>query len=164
MRNKFLAVVLMAVAALALIHGCGAADKPGTLENPRKSSQPALSSPDSAEVESSAPEAPFTQQSFANRRTINYVSSDPLNNALLVSAPQRVSINFSKALGAGSFIDVTREGMKATTGQVVVAPDNRSMYVQVAAGLTGNYAVKYAAYFASGYYEEGSFGFSVKIP
>jgi len=164
MRNRFLVVVVMAAAALAVIQGCGAGDKPGTRKSTPKSSQPSVSSPDSAEAESSAPAAPFTQQSFANRTTINYVSSDPPNNALLVSAPQRVTLNFSKALGAGSFIDVTREGMKVNTGQVVVAPDNRSMYVQVAAGLTANYAVKYAAYFASGYYEEGSFGFSVKVP
>lgn len=160
MRNRFLAVLVMAVAALAVIQGCGAGEKAGT----RKGTQPAVSSPDPAGAESSAPVAPFTQQSFANRRTINYASSDPPNNALLSTAPQRVTINFSKALGAGSFIDVTREGMKVNTGQIVVTPDNRSMYVQVAAGLTGNYAVKYAAYFASGYYEEGSFGFSVKIP
>ena len=67
MRNKFLAVVVPAAVALAVIQGCVAGDKPGT----RKSSQPAVSSPDSADAESSAPVAPFAQQSFANRRTIN---------------------------------------------------------------------------------------------
>ena len=75
-----------------------------------------------------------------------------------------VTIYFSKGLGAGSFINVSREGLEVMTGSVVVALDNRSMYVPVAAGVTGNYKVKYAAYFATGYYEEGSFGFSVNIP
>ena len=161
MRRTVLTGLFVALLVAALVSGCGAGKDSGR----DTGSLPAGRSSAPAEVEDTAPPAPqFVQETFANRRTINYVSSDPPNNALLGAPPERVTINFSKALGAGSFIEVNRDGMKATSGQVIVAPDNRSMYVPVAAGLTGNYKVTYAAYFASGYYEEGSFGFSVKLP
>lgn len=146
------AAALLAMPVLAFA-GCG----PGPSGAPAGGS---TAPPETAAVEV----PPFHQQAFSERRTINYVASEPANNSLITVPVERVTLRFSKPLGAGSFIDVTRDGMKVNTGQVVVAPDNRSMHVPVAAGLTGNYAVKYAAYFYSGYYEEGSFGFSVNVP
>lgn len=148
------AAALLAMPVLAFA-GCG----PGPSGAPAGgSTAPPETAPPAVEV------PPFHQQAFSERRTINYVASEPANNSLITVPVERVTLRFSKPLGAGSFIDVTRDGMKVNTGQVVVAPDNRSMHVPVAAGLTGNYAVKYAAYFYSGYYEEGSFGFSVNVP
>jgi methionine-rich copper-binding protein CopC len=161
MKGRAAALSLVLLVLTALLTGCGdggRADKAGTQAQVDHSSAPAQ------DEESVPPAQPFVQQNFTQRRTINYVSCDPPNNALLSSPPERVTINFSKGLGAGSFIEVTRDGMRANRGQVMLTTDNRSMYVEVAAGLTGNYQVRYAAYFASGYYEEGSFGFSVKLP
>lgn len=155
-------VVLAVISALcpAILQGCGRAKEKKTA----LSSRPASTEPATDRQAGTAPPTqPFVQQDFVNRRVINYVSSDPANNSLLSAPPERVTIYFSKMLGAGSFIEVTMEGLNVATGQVFVAQDSRSMYVPVAAGVTGNYKVKYAAYFASGYYEEGSFGFSVKI-
>ncbi len=156
--------MLPALTALALLvplvfQGCGSKPTATT-----RAGQTAVTAPVLTQPESTAPGVPFQQETFVNRRVINYVSSDPANNSLLTTPPQEVIIYFSKGLGAGSFIDVTREGVTAASGPVAVATDTRSMSVPVAAGLTGNYKVKYAAYFASGYYEEGSFGFSVQVP
>lgn len=166
MRYGRLIVVACAAALLVALAGCGS----GTGEV-SESSAPPMSAAEEVEAEVRAEEeaanaaasSTFVQETFTNRRTINYVSSDPPNNALLASPPAEVRINFSKGLGAGSFIDVTRADMKVNAGQVMISDDNLSMHVPVAAGVTGNYKVKYAAYFASGYYEEGSFGFSVQV-
>jgi methionine-rich copper-binding protein CopC len=160
MRKLVPVLVVLAALGLVLLEGCGAKEETDRAH----SSRPVTSAPEPPLVESTAPPAPFAQENFVNRRTINYVASDPPNNALLSTPVDEVTIYFSKGLGAGSFINVSREGLEVMTGSVVVALDNRSMYVPVAAGVTGNYKVKYAAYFATGYYEEGSFGFSVNIP
>ncbi len=161
MAGRILGWVAVLLAVAGLLAGCGGGDGAGTA----KGTAPVDHSSAPAEVEDTAPPAqPFVQQNFTLRRTINFVSCDPQNNALLSAPPGRVTINFSKPLGAGSFIEVTRDGMRANKGQVILSTDNRTMYVDVAAGITGNYQVKYAAYFASGYYEEGSFGFSVNLP
>ena len=163
-RKTFLLLVLTACIAL-IFQGCeGAATRSSSSTTPA-STQPSSSATTGSQPKSTAPPAPpFVQESFVNRRMINYVSSDPANNSLLQAPPERVTIHFSKGLAAGSFIEVTTDGRSCATGQVYVAPDTLSMYVPVAAGVTGNYKVKFAAYFSSGYYEEGSFGFSVKIP
>jgi methionine-rich copper-binding protein CopC len=158
-RSALLAMTALALLAATVLQGCGSQPRAST-----RAGAPAVTAPETTQPESTAPPVPFQQERFVNRRVINYVSSDPANNALLTTPPQEVIIYFSKGLGAGSFIDVTREGVTAVAGPVVTAPDTRSMSVPVAAGLTGNYKVKYAAYFASGYYEEGSFGFSVQVP
>lgn len=155
------AVSLVALATLATVFcGCGSSGgNGGSTERSAVSSPPASTAP-----ASTVPPAPFEQQMFTERRTINYAGSEPANNSVTGAPVEKVTISFSKPLGAGSFIEVTKDGLKVNAGQVVVAPDNLSMHVPVAAGVTGNYAVKYAAYFSSGYYEEGAFGFSVRIP
>ncbi len=153
------ALALLAFAAVALyaliLPGCGREEQ----------GRPAVPADrgSGATASTSAPPAAFNQQTFVNRRTINYVASEPANNSLSPVPVEEVILYFSKPLGAGSFIDVMKDGLKVNAGQVMVAPDNRSMHVPVAAGVTGNYTVRYAAYFYSGYYEEGSFGFSVYI-
>ena len=160
MRKPIRPVALIVALGLLALHGCGS----GAVTEKAVESVPQPSAEETTLQESStAPAEPFVQEQFVNRRTINYVSSEPSNNALLTTPPANVTIRFSKGLGAGSFIEVTREERPVTSGPVVIAPDNLSMTVPVAAGVTGNYKVKYAAYFFSGYYEEGSFGFSVQV-
>ena len=163
-RQTSLLLVLAACIAM-ILQGCGGAATRSSRSTGPASTEPSSSAATGTQPQSAAPPTPpFVQESFVNRRTINYVSSDPANNSLLQVPPERVTIYFSKGLAAGSFIEVTTNGRSCATGQVYVAPDTLSMYVPVAAGVTGNYKVKFAAYFSSGYYEEGSFGFSVKIP
>jgi methionine-rich copper-binding protein CopC len=144
---------------MAVVQGCGGGDR---AEKAGKSG-PVVDLPEETSPDTSLPAPPFVQEQFVNRRTINFVSSEPPNNALLTAPPGYVTIRFSKGLGAGCFINVKREGFEVTTGPVAIASDNLSMTVPVAAGVTGNYKVTYAAYFFSGYYEEGSFGFSVNV-
>lgn len=160
MRKRSLpALVVIAALCLAAVNGCGSGER---AEKAAKSSAGVEMSEETA-PDTNPPPPPFVQEQFVNRRTINHVSSDPANNALLTTPPGYVTIRFSKGLGAGCFINVKREGLEVTNGPVVIASDNLSMTVPVAAGVTGNYKVTYAAYFFSGYYEEGSFGFSVNL-
>jgi methionine-rich copper-binding protein CopC len=145
--------------AVVLVSGCG-----GGATSPQASAPRSSSPADSAPGTSQAPaEAPFVQENFSERRAINFASSEPANNTLLTAPTPAVFINFTRGLAAGSFIEVTRDGMSVTTGANVLTPEARTMYVPVDTGTTGNYKVKYAAYFSSGYYEEGYFGFSVKL-
>ncbi|MFH1151145.1 MAG: copper resistance protein CopC [Actinomycetota bacterium] len=150
--KRSICLLTVLVLAIALVPGCGGAKQP-------QASAPRSSAPESTEP----PPPPFVQESFTEVRAINYASSEPPNNALLTAPIPAVFINFSKGLSAGSFIEVTRDGLSVTTGANVLTPEARTMYVPVNTNVTGNYAVKYAAYFPSGYYEEGRFGFSVKL-
>ena len=159
-------VVLASLMALvAAVCSCGKAQNAGNLTRPSAAgkasihrSAPASTSP------ASAPAPQFTQQNFTEKRTINYASCEPPNNALLNSPPQKVSVSFTKELAAGSYIEVTRDGKEVQYGPVEMSLDSRSMSTAVYAGTTGNYKVRYWAYFASGYYEVGTFGFSVLLP
>ncbi len=164
MKRKTSLLLVLATCIAVILQGCGGAPTRSSRSTAPASTEPSSSATTGSQPQSTAPAPPFVQESFVNRRTIDYVSSDPANNSLLQVPPERVTIHFSKGLAAGSFIEVTTDGRSCATGQVYVAPDTLSMYVPVTAGVTGNYKVKFAAYFSSGYYEEGSFGFSVKIP
>lgn len=159
-RPGVLLVVAVTVLFLAL-GGCGASTDP---EVPAMSSseQPVTSLPTES-IDSAPASQPFVKESFSERRTIHFVSSDPANNSLLTIPPARVSITFDYDLGGGSFMSVKRDELDVTRGPMVMSPDRRTLSAEVEAGVTGNYAVDYAAYFSDGYYEEGRFGFSVHL-
>jgi methionine-rich copper-binding protein CopC len=168
--------VALVVLFTVLAAGCGggsgmtsrgdngpAASTPGAFSSTARSTPATVPPAKSTPAAQSAPQ--FVQQVFKNNKTIHFVSSDPPCNALLSTPPSKVTINFSSDLGSGSFISVAVNGLEVTSGPMLQPIDNRSVTANITPALgTGNYLVKYAAYWSDGSYCEGSFGFSVKTP
>ncbi len=132
--------------------GCGDNEEPEVVKTSPKST---------TSVETASP---FQQQTFENIKSAHYVSSDPANNALLVSPPGQVTIYFNFNLGTNNYIKVNRDGKDVNSGTLTVAADRLSMSQPVDAAATGNYKVEYQASWPDGSYHFGSFGFSVQLP
>jgi methionine-rich copper-binding protein CopC len=149
--------LLLVIAFVPAAIGCGSGS-PRVAETTESTSPPEHTAPPPAE-----PPPPFQQENFTLRRTINFVGTEPENNQLLTSPVDGVTIYFSHNLGSGTFAKVTRNGLEVNDGPMEIAMDLRSVRAPVKADVTGNYKVEFAAYFSDGYYEEGSFGFSVNL-
>lgn len=150
------------VVAVAVLTGCGADPVVRTSATAPSASSATASTPAST----SPPPPPFTQENFTERRTINFVSSDPPNNTLLNARPAFVTVTFRCKLGSGSFISVKRDELEVATGPMITGADDYSVSVAInqAVATTGNYKVRYTVYFIDGSYFDGSFGFSVLLP
>ena len=107
--------------------------------------------------------ASFQPQTFTATKAAHFVSSEPANNAVLLTAPQHVKINFNFDLAAPSKITVTRNGADVTAGPTTIGADKLSMNVPINAQQTGNYQVNYTACWPDQSCHNGLFGFSVQL-
>ena len=102
------------------------------------------------------------QEQFENIKSPHYVSSTPINNAVLSSVPDKVTITFNFDLVSGSKITVTING-KEVSGTTTIAQDKLSMSTNLNAAESGSYKVNYTACWPDGSCHEGSFGFLLKL-
>lgn len=73
------------------------------------------------------------------------VSSTPVADAELESAPAKVSVTFSRALIDTSTLSVTFGDSVMNLGSVIFSPDKKTMEVAINGGQRGNYRVVYTA-------------------
>lgn len=157
-------IITVALVA-AVLAGCGG-DPPAPTSGSSATAPSASSATVSSPTSTTPAPPPFEQEDFSEKRTINFVSSDPPNNALLNARPAFVTVNFRCKLGSGSFISVKRDELEVATGPMITGADDYSVSVAInqAVATTGNYKVRYTVYFIDGSYFDGSFGFSVLLP
>lgn len=117
--------------------------------------------PQTEKEETTPPTSP--QGDFENIKTPHFVSSDPVNNAVLTKGPSQVTINFNFNLAAGSKISVTANGNDVTTTQgTKISSDKLSMTALINPIEPATYKVLYTACWPDGSCHNGSFGFTVK--
>lgn len=104
----------------------------------------------------------IVQEQFENIKSPHYVSSTPINNAVLSAVPDKVTITFNFDLVSDSKITVTVNG-KEVSGTTTIAQDKLSMSTNLNAAESDNYKVNYTACWPDGSCHEGSFGFVVKL-
>ncbi|OFW56302.1 MAG: hypothetical protein A2W01_01405 [Candidatus Solincola sediminis] len=160
MRKTYLVLLIALLSCLVLtllIAGCGSETQ---VEEEVTEEAPGEEAPQQVQPE----QPPFTQQTYPNIQSPHYISSDPVNNALLSTSPAQVRINFNFTVAPPSEITVTRDGVNATAGATTISTDRLALIVAINAGQTGNYKVDYKACWPDGSCHNGSFGFSVKLP
>ncbi len=166
--TSFLIVVVVVAAAIWIVYvRTPAVEAPATVTDEEQTDNsdaglPAIEQLGGTAAPITTPAAEFTPQVFAAVKTPHFVSSQPENNAVLASSPSSVNINFNFDLGAGSSVQVLRDGVTVSSGTSAVSVDKLSMSVPVQANQPGNYAVSYTACWPDGSCHNGSFGFTVQ--
>ncbi len=92
-------------------------------------------------------------------KTPHFADSSPKQRDQVAHAPDKVTVTFDAALGAGSTLAVTRDGAAVDVGKPTVSDKTLSAMLPMAG--PGVYVVKYKACFSGGMCDDGQFAFAV---